>query len=172
VYTVLQDEKSGHFTIDGLLPQSQISFLEGNLMFSLHPQLAKDCEVIGDLPLCKVLLCNDANYPWVILVPRREDIREQFQLADEDQQLLLIESNFVAQSMNEAFKADKMNVAALGNQVPQLHIHHIVRYADDQAWPGPVWGAVPKRDYAEEALSARVEKLRGLLASAGLQSAS
>ena len=135
-------------------------------MFSLHPQLAKDCSVVGEFPLCTVLLSNDANYPWVILVPRRDNIREAFELADSDQQQLLQESNWVASAMNSYFKADKMNVAALGNQVPQLHIHHIARFTNDVAWPGPVWGAAANQPYEEAAKQQRLSQLRELFNAA------
>lgn len=131
-------------------------------MFALHPQLAKDCFKVGDLPLSTVLLCNDANYPWVILVPRRADIREAFQLSETDQLQLMTESNGVLELMNQHFDADKMNVAALGNQVPQLHVHHIVRYQNDDAWPGPIWGAVPNKPYEDEQKEALLVVLRGL----------
>ncbi len=132
-------------------------------MFILHPQLEKDSTLVGDLPLCRVLLANDANYPWLILVPRRNDIREAFQLSAEDQLQLMKESNQVSYLMNRHFGADKMNVAALGNQVPQLHIHHIARYQDDPAWPGPIWGAVVGKTYTEEEKNSRVEVLKKLL---------
>lgn len=122
-------------------------------MFELHPQLAKDCIELGDFELCKFLLMNDANYPWFILVPQREDIQEIYQLNDDDQQLLLRESSFVAQVLTHYFYADKINMAALGNVVPQLHIHHIARYTDDPAWPAPVWGAHPAIPYTEEQLN-------------------
>jgi len=116
-------------------------------MFELHPQLAKDCVVLGDFPLTRVLLNKDANYPWFILVPKRENIREIFELSEADQQQLLWESSYFSKQIYNLFKADKLNVAALGNMVPQLHVHHIVRYKNDVAWPGPVWGAVAAIEY-------------------------
>ena len=131
-------------------------------MFTLHPQLAKDTFKIGDLPLSTVLLCNDANYPWVILVPRQNGICEAFELKDTEQKQLMVESNGIAKLMSQHFDADKMNVAALGNQVPQLHVHHIVRYQNDDAWPGPIWGAVPNKPYSEERKEALLEALRQL----------
>lgn len=115
-------------------------------MFSLHPQLEKDCIVIGDFPLSRLLLLNDARFPWCILVPRRESVSEIYQLSDEDQQQLLKESSQLGRFLMESFNGDKLNIGALGNMVPQLHVHHIVRYKGDEAWPGPVWGvgqAVP-----------------------------
>lgn len=94
---------------------------------------------------------KDANYPWFILVPDREDITEIYQLKDTDQQQLITESSALAKILCEQFSADKINIAALGNVVPQLHIHHIARYTSDAAWPAPVWGVHPARPYTEEA---------------------
>lgn len=132
-------------------------------MFELHPQLAKDCLFVTDLPLCRVLLLNDSHYPWLILVPRRENIQEVFQLQSADQQQLLTESSAVAAAMVDHFKADKMNIAALGNIVPQLHLHHIVRYRNDAAWPAPVWGVVEASGYQEQALQQTLQQIRKLL---------
>jgi len=115
----------------------------------LHKQLEKDCVVLGQLDLCAVLLMPDANYPWLILVPQRENISEIYQLNDADQQLLIRESSKVSMVLTELFDADKINVAALGNMVPQLHIHHVARYKTDAAWPAPVWGAIPPKSYAD-----------------------
>ena len=92
------------------------------MKFELHPQLAADTFVIGDLPLCRVLLMNDARFPWVILVPRRKDISEIYDLTMQDQQLLWQESALVAEKLMKLTGADKMNIAALGNVVPQLHV--------------------------------------------------
>jgi diadenosine tetraphosphate (Ap4A) HIT family hydrolase len=135
----------------------------GENMFSLHPQLEKDCTLVGNLSLCSVLLVNDANYPWLILVPRREGIREAFELTDDDQLQLMRESNQLAALMAAHFEADKMNVAALGNQVPQLHVHHIARYLHDAAWPGPVWGVKPATDYDASDKAQRLAELRQAL---------
>jgi diadenosine tetraphosphate (Ap4A) HIT family hydrolase len=118
-------------------------------MFELHPRLAQDTLVVGDFPLCRLLLMNDANYPWFILVPRRAEIREIFELEHRDQQQLLVESSQLSQILSKIFQADKLNIAALGNMVPQLHIHHIVRYQTDLAWPNPVWGFSPVQPYTE-----------------------
>lgn len=116
----------------------------------LHPQLEKDCFVLGQFPLCTLLLLNDANYPWFILVPQREGITEIHQLSDEDQQQLMRESSQLAAAIEKAFNADKINIAAIGNMVPQLHIHHIVRYKTDPAWPAPVWGKIEAIPYLDE----------------------
>lgn len=116
--------------------------------FRLHPRLAQDTCPLGDFPLCRLLLMNDAGYPWFILVPRRVAIREIFEMTIPDQQQLLKESSQLSAVLNSLFRADKLNIAALGNVVPQLHLHHIVRYQVDQAWPDPVWGRFPARPYS------------------------
>jgi diadenosine tetraphosphate (Ap4A) HIT family hydrolase len=131
--------------------------------FELDPQLAADCTVVGDLPLCRLLLMDDANYPWCILVPRRAGVREIHELAEADQAALLREVTRVSGAMQSLFAADKMNVAALGNVVPQLHVHVIARRVGDAAWPRPVWGAVPRQPYGEAEREAMVERLRGVL---------
>ena len=121
-------------------------------MFELHPKLAQDTLVIGDFPLSRLLLMNDTGYPWFIMVPRRAEIREIFELGQNDQVQLLKESSQLAMVLARIFEADKVNIAALGNMVPQLHIHHIVRYRSDQAWPNPVWGLFPAQPYSPRAL--------------------
>lgn len=129
----------------------------------LHPQLEKDCFVIGQMELCTVLLMNDASYPWFILVPQRENITEIHQLSDEDQQQLMRESSQLAAVIEKEFNADKINIAALGNIVPQLHIHHIVRYKSDPAWPAPVWGKHPAVPYPEEQVERLSNRMRELI---------
>ena len=121
-------------------------------MFKLHPQLANDTVTIGDFPLCRLLLMNDSQFPWFILVPRRDGIQEIYQLTSKDQKQLLKESSHLSETMYRVFEADKMNIAALGNMVPQLHIHHIARYREDSAWPKPVWGHAPAKPYTNRAL--------------------
>ncbi len=121
-------------------------------MFKLHPQLASDTIVVGEFPLCQLLLMNDLNYPWFILVPRRADVKETFELDKADQYQLCHESSHLGETMQKVFQADKMNVAALGNMVPQLHIHHIARYKTDPAWPKPVWGMHEPIPYSNRAL--------------------
>jgi len=133
-------------------------------MFELHPQLQKDCLTIGDFPLSRLLLSNDSHYPWFILVPRRAGVTEVFELAQEDQQQLQRESLHLSRVIYEVFNADKLNVAALGNMVSQLHVHHIVRYRDDIAWPAPVWGKFPAAPYSSAAIATLLEPLRGVLA--------
>jgi diadenosine tetraphosphate (Ap4A) HIT family hydrolase len=128
-------------------------------MTILHPQLAADCLVLGRFELCHVLLMKDANYPWFILVPDREDIREIFQLSEIDRQRLMLESSVFGELLYREFEADKLNIAALGNVVPQLHIHHVVRYQSDAAWPAPVWGKVPAQTYSPEQLTEVSERI-------------
>ena len=121
-------------------------------MIQLHPQLAKDCIVLGEFTLCSLLLLNDANYPWFILLPNREGITEIHQLSVTDQQQLLTESMFFCHCLEQVFQPDKLNLAALGNVVPQLHIHHIARYTTDACWPAPVWGSVAATAYNDQQL--------------------
>lgn len=132
-------------------------------MAILHPQLLNDCKVIGRFELCHVLLMLDANYPWCVLVPDVENIREIFELSDAEQIQLTKESVCLAKSLSRLFSADKMNVAAIGNLVPQLHVHHVVRYQDDIAWPKPVWGTFPKKGYTDVALADIEDKICSML---------
>ena len=136
-------------------------------MFKLHPQLEKDCLSVGEYPLCSLLLVNDANYPWFILVPKRADISEIFQLSEADQLQLMKESNSLSALLAEHFQADKLNVAALGNMVPQLHVHHIVRYKNDVAWPKPVWGVVPAEPYSDTVIKQQLADLLPKLVEQG-----
>lgn len=117
--------------------------------FLLHPRLSADTIPVADLPLCRLLLMNDSRFPWVILTPRRENIREIFELPAEDRAALMDEIAAVSQTLQSLTAADKMNVAALGNIVPQLHIHIIARFAGDCAWPNPVWGSGTAQPYGE-----------------------
>jgi diadenosine tetraphosphate (Ap4A) HIT family hydrolase len=134
-------------------------------MFSLDSRLQQDTLVMGDFPLCRLLLMNDANYPWFILVPRREAVSELFQLDTADQQRLWLETTRLAETLKDAFVADKMNVATLGNVVSQLHMHVIVRRREDKAWPAPVWGRHPARAYEAAEIVAIRERLRLVLTS-------
>jgi len=133
-------------------------------MNDIHPQLLKDCVLLGRFPLCHLLLCNDSHYPWFILVPARQDIREIYQLEAIDRQQLLDESCQLSEFLMAHYGGDKLNVAALGNQVPQLHLHHIVRYVSDAAWPGPIWGKHAATVYSPEA----IEEIRDLFVAAAL----
>lgn len=123
----------------------------GLFMFSLHPKLAQDTFLVGDFPLSTCRLMNDMQYPWLILVPRVSQATELYELSPQDQAQFLRESSWLSSQLSRIFRADKMNVAALGNQVSQLHFHHIVRYQNDMTWPNPVWGNRPI-DYSVDAL--------------------
>lgn len=137
--------------------------------FSLHPQLATDTVPVGDLPLSRVLLANDANYPWLILVPRRPALTEIIDLEEIDQVQLLGEITATARALKAITECDKLNIAALGNVVAQLHVHVIARRQNDAAWPKPVWGAVPATTYALGERERLVDALRRALQIDGLR---
>lgn len=109
--------------------------------FTLHPTLARDTVEVARLSLCRVLLMNDRRFPWLILVPERESLREIHDLPPADRSTLIEEIARAGQLLARLFKPDKLNTGALGNIVPQLHVHVVARFATDAAWPGPVWGA-------------------------------
>ena len=133
-------------------------------MFKLDKKLQADTSLIGDFPLSCLLLCNDANYPWMILVPRRVGITEIHQLSLEDRHQLLHESCVLASAMQTLFAPDKLNIATIGNMVPQLHMHHVARFETDAAWPRPVWGANPTLQYSSESMASVVQMVRQQLA--------
>jgi diadenosine tetraphosphate (Ap4A) HIT family hydrolase len=133
-------------------------------VFTLHPQLANDGIELAEFPLCKLLLCNDSAYPWFILVPKVADISEIYQLDWQQQQQLLNESSLLSELLMQVFGGDKMNVAALGNVVEQLHVHHVVRFKDDAQWPKPIWGQQALTAYTDEAIVALKDKLLPQLA--------
>lgn len=128
--------------------------------FQLDPRLAADTVHVCDAPLSRVLLMNDANYPWLILVPRRAGLRELIDLPSADQVALWAEVVQVSKVLRGLFSPDKLNVAALGNVVAQLHVHIVARYANDPAWPSPVWGRGPAVPYEQTAREARLAALR------------
>ncbi|PAJ73003.1 HIT family protein [Pseudoalteromonas sp. NBT06-2] len=119
-------------------------------MFELAPELKRDCIELADWPLCKVLLLNDSQYPWFILVPRQNDLKEIVDLSEQEQIVFIKESAMLSKLIQEVFNPDKLNVAAIGNMVPQLHIHHIARFKTDAVWPAPVWGKLPAKPYSNE----------------------
>jgi len=123
-----------------------------NNKFVLHELLQRDGIELFEFPLSKLLLMNDKQFPWFILVPKVENVLDIYQLDWQQQQQLLNESSLLSELLMQVFKGDKMNVAALGNICPQLHIHHIVRFKADKAWPKPVWGEFPLQAYTEEEL--------------------
>lgn len=135
--------------------------------FTLHPQLAADTVPVGDLPLCRVLLANDANYPWLILVPRRPGLVDLIDAAAADRAVLTTEIDAAARALKGITECDKLNVAALGNVVPQLHVHVIGRRHSDAAWPKPVWGAAPATAYDPAIRDGFVMALRRALDLAG-----
>ncbi|WP_298608797.1 HIT domain-containing protein [uncultured Thiothrix sp.] len=131
--------------------------------FELHPQLAADTLLVGNLPLCRVLLMNESRYPWLILVPQRNEISEIYQLSATERTQLWSESDLVSRQLMQLFKADKLNIAALGNVVPQLHLHHIARFKTDATWPAPVWGKFKAEAYPPEAAESLLQQLRQVL---------
>jgi diadenosine tetraphosphate (Ap4A) HIT family hydrolase len=135
-------------------------------MFDLHPVLKADTEKVTDLAVCRVLLMKDANYPWLVLVPQREDLGDLHDLGA-DLNAVMAEVALASRILVDRFAPAKINVAALGNVVPQLHVHVIARFADDPAWPRPVWGAVPPRPYAPGDLARIVADLAARFDRAG-----
>jgi len=131
--------------------------------FTLDPRLAADTHLIGEFELSRVLLMDDARFAWLILVPRRAHLRELIELPREDQHVLLDEINRCAHVLHALRRPDKLNIAALGNMVPQLHVHVIARHVGDAAWPRPVWGVGERVPYAPDARAARLAALRAAL---------
>jgi len=128
--------------------------------WSLHSQLEKDTLNVGDLPLCRVVVIKDANYPWLLLVPRRPEVIEIIDLDEVAQAQLMTEVSRVARALKDITKCDKLNIAALGNVVPQLHVHVIARRSSDIAWPRPVWGAAPALAHDPQEVDAFIAALR------------
>ena len=133
--------------------------------FALHATLAKDTFPVARWALSRVLLMNDANYPWLILVPERPGLRDLHDLLPNDMATLMDEIVRASRALQGLFKPDKLNVAALGNMVPQLHIHVIARFECDLAWPKPVWGAVPPKHYEEDVAEELLSDLRTAFAA-------
>ena len=131
--------------------------------FALHPRLAADTTQVCDLDLSRVLLMDDAVWPWLILVPRRVGLRELIDLPRAERHLLDDEIALASQALVSLYRPDKLNVAALGNVVEQLHVHVIARHIGDPAWPAPVWGRQPPTPYSPEARDRRLEELRGAM---------
>jgi diadenosine tetraphosphate (Ap4A) HIT family hydrolase len=131
--------------------------------WSLHPQLDADAVTLGDLPLSRVLLVNDASYPWLLLVPRRANAREIIDLDATDQALLMREIAAASRALKAVTSCDKLNVAAIGNLVAQLHVHIVARRHADAAWPRPVWGAAPRIAYDAARLDLLIAAIRGAI---------
>ncbi|TYC51830.1 HIT family protein [Rhodobacterales bacterium] len=127
---------------------------------SLNARLEGDSYFVTDLPLSEVRLMKDANYPWLMLVPRQSNLVEIIDLEEEDQMQLMREIALASRVMRKVTDCEKLNVGALGNQVSQLHVHIVARFRDDPAWPGPVWGAVAPMKYEAEKMEALIEQLR------------
>jgi len=127
--------------------------------FTLHPRLAADTIAIGDLPLCSVLLTDDSRYPWLVLVPRRLGAREIVDLSAEDRAVLIEEIAAASRALRAVTGAEKLNVAAIGNVVAQLHVHIVARFAADAAWPEPVWGRGAALRYGAGAARERARRI-------------
>lgn len=131
--------------------------------WSLHPQLERDTVLLGDLALSRVLIIKDANYPWLLLVPRRPGLTEIIDLDGAEQAQLTVEIDRAARALKTVTACDKLNIAALGNAVPQLHVHIIARRKTDKAWPKPVWGVVPSLDYEDAELKRFIDAMQAKL---------
>jgi len=129
-------------------------------MFTLHNKLKDDTIEIVSLALSRVLLMNDSSFPWLVLVPARKGMREIHELGIRDRSVLIEEVAAASEIIRDLFSPDKINIGALGNLVPQLHIHIIGRFRTDRAWPGPVWGAGIARPYTEEGLNVVVGRIK------------
>ena len=136
--------------------------------FEVDRDMAQECFTVGDLPLCRVLLKDDCNYPWFVLMPRRAEVSEFYELDDEDLGQFWKESSAFGRLLMQHLRGHKLNVAALGNVVPQLHVHHIVRQTGDPAWPRPVWNVVPAKAYEESSVEVLIGEIRSLLKQGGL----
>jgi len=133
------------------------------MTFILDPQLQKDTHLMGHLPLCTLLLNRDKTFPWFILVPQIANIRELYQLSIGQQNQFMKESSLVSEILDDTFTPDKLNIAALGNVVTQLHIHHVVRYKTDQAWPAPIWGQQKEFYYSRQEAHEIADRINHLL---------
>ncbi len=133
------------------------------LRYELHPQLAADTHPVASFELSELRLMDDANYPWLILVPRIAAAHELIDLDAMQRHALTDEVDRAARALRDAFHPHKLNVAAIGNLVPQLHVHVIARYENDPAWPAPVWGRVAARPYSPEMLVERIALLQETL---------
>jgi diadenosine tetraphosphate (Ap4A) HIT family hydrolase len=129
------------------------------MSFELHPNLSRKI-FIKDLPLCRVLLENDQHYPWIFLVPRRPNIKKMMDLPSQDLLQLMLELDQAQKILWECFSPEQVNVAAIGNKTPQLHVHVIARFLNDPAWPGTVWDHPVRATYSPQELEQRVQLLR------------
>lgn len=136
-----------------------------HLAFELDPRIANDTQTLGEFSLSLVGLMRDANYPWLVLVPRKPDLIEMIDLDPEDFMQLNAEIAACAKALKILYPECKLNLASLGNLVSQLHVHVIARHKDDPAWPGPVWGKVPPRAYVPSDQAAQVTKIQASLSA-------
>lgn len=134
-------------------------------MFKLDSRLAADTHLVCELSLCQVLLMNDSQFPWLILVPKVADVYDIIDLDEAQQIQLTQESAQVSHMLREMFEPDKLNVASLGNVVKQLHVHHVARYVSDAAWPGPIWGKLTPVPYQDAELKSLIERVRAHLST-------
>jgi diadenosine tetraphosphate (Ap4A) HIT family hydrolase len=132
--------------------------------WALHPQLEADTVLVAELSLSRLLLAKDANYAWLILVPRCAGVSEIIDLDEQEQAELTREIDLVCRALKVVTPCDKLNVASLGNMVPQLHVHIIARRRSDPAWPKPIWGVVPAREYDAAARDRLIAALRSVVA--------
>ena len=128
--------------------------------FTLHERLKNDTIEVMDLALCRVLLMNDSSFPWLILVPMRTGVTEVHGLTKEDRAVLIEETAAASRAISSVFSPDKINIGALGNLVPQLHVHVVGRTRKDRAWPGPVWGSGQGTPYVKEELEKTLSALK------------
>ena len=129
--------------------------------FQLHPDLQRDGILMGTFPLCLVLLINDRSYPWFVLVPQRAEIRDPNDLSEADYDSLWQESREFSRAIMSMFEGEKLNIAALGNMTPQLHVHHVIRFSTDAAWPAPIWGKQPLVAYRDGEVQQICERIAG-----------
>lgn len=131
--------------------------------YALDERLANDSQSILHLDLCDLRIARDSRWPWLILVPRRPDVSEVFDLSPSDQMWLAQEQTRVAVALKQVTAADKINIAAIGNVVRQLHVHVVARFENDENWPRPIWGHGTPIPHSDESLTLMATKLRGLL---------
>ncbi|MBW9088388.1 HIT family protein [Rhizobium wenxiniae] len=133
--------------------------------FELDPRLARDTELVENLGLCQLRIMKDSRWPWFMLVPQRDGMSELFELTPLDQALLTFETNMVAAALKKATGAEKINVAAIGNIVRQLHVHIVARFDGDPNWPGPIWGYGQTEAYQDTAKQSLIKSLTENLVS-------
>ncbi len=123
------------------------------MTYQLDSRLEADSVILGQFKLCQLLLMNDSQYPWFTLVPMKSNKTEIYQLSDDDQKQFWLESRLLSIAVMDIFEGDKLNVAAIGNIVSQLHLHHVVRFEQDPSWPKPIWGQLPMKPYQQDKIT-------------------